>query len=443
MFERLKENILQEKKIILDINSILDKLKSDEAHRGGYIKLLDSLMNNLNLLNNSVPELLKEWSPINVHVKIQKDVEEVGKRKLIYDEKISEKKNKKEEEKNEKVVRVSYISLSKKDKNFVTLNKEDKAAFLKDLRLSERSLASLEKGRAKDEKKLAASLSPNPFAKFSNKFFRKTSEKLSPKFNSVSRDLKRANLKFLMSTYISMMLMSTSIAFLVGLVLFGVLLAFNPSNFIYAWIPFVLPGFTFTAFYLYPSSEASSVQKKISQELPFATIHMAAIAGSNIEPVKILKIIAMSKEYKNIGFEIKKIIAQVEIYGYDIVTALKNVSLKISNKRLSELFSGIATNISTGGELKSYLEKKSDNFLLDYKLERQKYSDLAGTFMDIYISILIAAPLVLMMMLIVMNVAGLGLGGISLTTLLFFSILGIILTNILFLIVLNFKQPKV
>jgi hypothetical protein len=63
--------------------------------------------------------------------------------------------------------------------------------------------------------------------------------------------------------------------------------------------------------------------------------------------------------------------------------------------------------------------------------------------MDIYISILIAAPLVLMMMFIVMNVAGLGLGGLSLTTLLFFSILVIILTNILFLIVLNFKQPKV
>ena len=240
-----------------------------------------------------------------------------------------------------------------------------------------------------------------------------------------------------------MILMATTLSFLGGLFIFVILLIFNLSNFIYAWIPFVLSGFTFTAFYLYPASEASSVQKKISQELPFATIHMAAISGSNIEPVKILKIISMSKEYKNIGFEIKKIIAQVDIYGYDLVTSLKNVSKKISNKRLSELFSGIATNIGTGGELKSYLEKKADNFLLDYKLERQKYSDLAGTFMDIYISILIAAPLILMMMFIVMNVAGLGLGGLSLTTLLFFSIIAIILINILFLVVLNFKQPKV
>ena len=196
-------------------------------------------------------------------------------------------------------------------------------------------------------------------------------------------------------------------------------------------------------FYTYPASEASSVQNKIAQELPFVTIHMAAIAGSNIEPTKIFKIIAASKEYPTIGTEVRKIVSQIEIYGYDLVTSLKNVAMRTSSRELSELLSGLATNISGGGELKNYLEQKSVNFLLDYKLERQKYADLAGTFMDVYISILIAAPLVLMMMFIVMNVAGLGLGSMSITTLLFLSIAGIAVANVVFLIVLNVKQPAV
>ncbi|MDH3324950.1 MAG: type II secretion system F family protein, partial [Candidatus Peregrinibacteria bacterium] len=208
-------------------------------------------------------------------------------------------------------------------------------------------------------------------------------------------------------------------------------------------IPFGLAGLAMAAFYLYPSSEANSVQKKISQELPFATIHMAAIAGSNIEPTKIFKIITKSSEYPNIGKEIRKIITQIDIYGYDLVTSLKNVAARTSNKKLSELFSGIATNINTGGALKNYLEKKSEDFLIDYKLERQKYKDLAGTFMDVYISILIAAPLILMMMFIVMNVAGLGMGGLSITTLLILSVVGVVIINIIFIIVLNIKQPKV
>jgi flagellar protein FlaJ len=209
------------------------------------------------------------------------------------------------------------------------------------------------------------------------------------------------------------------------------------------WIPFALLGLVWSGFYFYPASEASSGEKHVSQELPFATIHMAAIAGSNIEPTKLFKIIANSKEYPHMAVEIKKVIVQTEIYGYDLVTSLKNVASRTSNRVLAELFTGLATNIATGGGLKNFLEKKSETYLLDYKLEREKYSDLAGTFMDVYISILIAAPLVLMMMLIVMNVANLGSSGLSLNTLLALSIGGIAIVNVIFLFILNAKQPAV
>jgi flagellar protein FlaJ len=279
--------------------------------------------------------------------------------------------------------------------------------------------------------------------KFSNRLFLKYSEKLVPSFSSLSKDLKKANMTFLPSSYLSMAMLSMLIAFFVGLLIFGLMMVIDLSNWIYVLTPFGLVILTFAGFYLYPSSEANSVQGKISMELPFATIHMAAIAGSNIEPTRIFKIIAASKEYVNIGKEIRKVIAQVDVYGYDLVTSLRNVSKRTSNKDLAELFSGLATNIGTGGELKNYLEEKANTFLLDYKLARQKYSDLAGTFMDVYISILIAAPLVLMMMFIVMNVAGLGMGGLSISSLMMISIVGIIIVNIIFIMVLNMKQPKV
>ena len=63
--------------------------------------------------------------------------------------------------------------------------------------------------------------------------------------------------------------------------------------------------------------------------------------------------------------------------------------------------------------------------------------------MDIYISILIAAPMVLMLMFIVMNVAGLGFEGLSIQFLLMVSVVGIAVLNVLFLVAINLKQPKV
>jgi flagellar protein FlaJ len=246
----------------------------------------------------------------------------------------------------------------------------------------------------------------------------------------------------MVQTYVSIALFATTATFLAGLLIFIVFLIFNLSNIIYFWIPFLLAGLVLVGFYVYPASQKGSLQKKISSELPFVTIHMAAIIGSNIEPTKIFRIISESKEYKFIGGEMRKILNQIEIYGYDVVTALKNVSKITPSDKLAELYGGLATNIATGGDLKNYLESKAENYLSDYKLERKRYSEIAGTFMDIYISILIAAPLVLMMVFIIMGVSGLSLGGLSLDFLFMISIGLVGIVNIIFLIVLNFKQPS-
>jgi len=372
-------------KIVADMHSIQISMQNDSSNKVFYDSSLMALSEQLVLLNKAVPGLLREWSPISNLT--EKSVESV---KAVPQVPLGAKKAVVPVQK--ETVKMSYVSPTTKEKRYITINKEDKKEFLKKLKLSEGALAGIRKMKAKSSGTVVHK--PSSYARISNKMFRGMSEKLVPQFDSLSRDLKKANIRFLLSSYLSMAIMSMFIAFGVGLLIFALLMIISLSNIIYIVLPFGFSGLALAAFYLYPASEASSVKKKISQELPFATIHMAAIAGSNIEPTKIFKIIAISTEYPHVGREIRKVITQIEVYGYDLVTSLKNVANRTSNKMLAELFSGLATNISTGGALKNYLEKKSENFLMDYRLERQKYSDLAGTFMDVYISILIAAPLV-------------------------------------------------
>jgi flagellar protein FlaJ len=411
MFEDLKKNVEQEKKIIADMRSVEMAMLGDPGNRGFYSSSLKSLGEQLFLLNKAVPDLLKEWSPI------------------------------KKEDAKKDTVRMSYVYPATKEKRYITINKKDKKEFLKKLKLSEGALIGIKKMKAVEKGEVVHK--PSIFAKVSNTFFRRYSEKLVPLFGKLAKDLKKGNIRFLMSTYLSMAIMSSIIAFFVGILIYGGFLIFDLGNWTYFFVPIGLVGVVMLVFYFYPKSEADSIQKKISQELPFAVIHMSAIAGSEIEPTKIFKIIAKSEEYPYIGKEIRKVITQTDVYGYDLVTSLKNVAARTSSKKLGELFSGLATNITTGGSLKNYLEKKSENFLVDYRLERERYSDLAGTFMDVYISILIAAPLVLMMMFIVMNVADLALGGLTIEVLLLLSVVGIAIANVLFIVVLNLKQPKV
>ena len=427
MFEELKKNLLLEKKIVADISSVQFGLQSDSGNRNLYLSSIDALKRQLILLNDTIPELLKMPNSEDEKKKLE-----------------SEKK-KVEPEKKKEIGGVESVSYSQgvnsKGKTFVTINKKDKKEFMEKLKFSEGALTKIKEIKKKSSGEVL--VKPSAYVIISNKFFRKTSDKLSPQFVSLGKDLKKSNSRYMLTSYLSMAIMSVMLSFIFGMIVFGIFMVIDLSNWKYVAAPFGLSGLVLAMFYMYPSGEANSVQKLISQELPFVAIHMSAIAGSNIEPVKIFKIIAGSEEYVNVAKEIRKVIAQIEIYGYDLVMASKNVAGRPSNQDLAELFSGLATNIATGGSLKNYLEGKADSFLVDYRLERQKYSELAGTFMDVYISILIAAPLILMMMFIVMNVAGLGMGGMGITTLLMLSILGIAVANVVFLIVLNAKQPKV
>ena len=138
------------------------------------------------------------------------------------------------------------------------------------------------------------------------------------------------------------------------------------------WIPLMLPIVTFIMLYLYPSLERKSSSSKIDQELPFAVIHMGAISGSGMAPAQIFKVIGTSEDYPNLRKEIRKVLNQINLYGYDLVNALSNAARSAPSEKLKELFNGVATTIHSGGSLKEFFEKRGETLLVNYRLEEEK-----------------------------------------------------------------------
>ena len=203
-----------------------------------------------------------------------------------------------------------------------------------------------------------------------------------------------------------------------------------------------IPLTTFIVFYFYPSAEANSGKSAINDELPFAVMHMAAIAGSGIEPSKIFAILATSNEYPAIRKEMRKIINQINFYGYNLVAALKETAKTTSSDRFADVLGGISTTISSGGDLKEYLGKVASDTLLDYKLRRKRFTTISETYADIYTGLLVAAPLMFMLILVLMNVIGGGFGGMSAGTISVIGIGVLIVVNIGFLVFLQVSQPE-
>ena len=168
---------------------------------------------------------------------------------------------------------------------------------------------------------------------------------------------------------------------------------------------------------------------------------MAAVSGSMIDPTKIFSIIISTKEYPALEKEFVKIINGINVLGYNLVTVLRLGASKSPSKKLSELLNGLATTISSGGELPKFFNERAKTLLFEYKLEREKSIKADETFMDIYISVVIAAPMILMLLLIIIQISGIGIS-ISISSITILMVLAVTTINILFLTFLHLRQGR-
>jgi len=411
----LRNNMSESKKILIDLKRLDEQVVyADDKKKRFLYSAMSPMVERLKILNAAIPNSLNDISAVK---KLSNNVEIVSQKRAVSNFK--------------------YVSPSGQQ-NMIALNKDDREKYLKELSLSESRLKKINESSGSQ-----GIVRPSMIARVSNKIFGGVAEKIGNVTTDLKQDLKESNSRFLVSTYIAIGLFSTVSVLILSILLFVLLMFLGMDIAIFFWTPPFIAFIVAVVFYMYPSINKSSLNKEISNELPFASIYMSAVAGSNVEPTKIFKIIADSPEYRHVGVEMRKIINQIEVYGYDLVNALRNVAKSTINKKLAELLNGMATNIASGSSLKNYLEKKSQNLLDDYKLERNKYNEVASTFMDVYISVLITAPLILVMLIVIMSLTNLKFGSMSTDSMLTLSIVLVAVVNVIFLVFIQIKQPKV
>ena len=344
-------------------------------------------------------------------------------------------------------------SKEKKVKHHSLLPKSKKKKLMEELNIDEEELKRLY--HSKEKKSLIGEdftvYVPSEYGKVSNKLFGDFVDEAIIKkgslFKNLSDSVKISGMNVLSKTYVSMILFSTFLgAIAIGVLATSISILMNLGIALTIMVglsSLILAGILiFVTMYAYPASEAARKSKAINNDLPFAIIHMSAVAGSGARPLSIFRLLLNSEEYKGLESEIKKIVNYVNLFGYDLSTALKSVSLRTPSKRLRELLNGMGATIESGGSLKSYLNSVADNTMNTYRLERKKYVESLSTYSDLYTGILIAAPLLFMVALAIINIMGGKIGGMSVSSLAWGGTFIVIpVVNVLFYLVLNITQP--
>lgn len=343
-------------------------------------------------------------------------------------------------EKNNKIINFITSEPIKK-KELIAIDREALKEFVKSKKKTKKKKIRKQKGYTLYE--------TSSLGKIANTFFEKITMKLTKKypkyFRQLNESLRSSDLKILSKTYISIIFfVSACVAILTMLIS----LAFLSSNiFLYLLRTFFLTVFAFIisfAFvYFYPITVMGSRKRAIKNDLPFAIIHMAAVAGSGAQPISMFHLLLESKEYKGLEPEIRKIVNYTNLFGYDLSTSLRRVAITTPSKDFKELLNGLVSTIESGGSIRNYLDQKAKDALNNYRLDRKKYVEQIATYSDIYVGVLIAAPLLFFTSLAIIHVIGGTIGGLSISTLAIIGTYGAIpLLNILFLLVLSAIQPE-
>jgi flagellar protein FlaJ len=276
--------------------------------------------------------------------------------------------------------------------------------------------------------------------------FRKPAKDAAEKRPELDIVLEKAHMSIRSDVFIAVVWMNALIAAISGGVV-GVILAF-------VILPVIMSGssmlillrivclafpviFGMLAFFASNSSPDSKLRERatnIDKNLPYAVNYMAAMASADVAAAMIFKGLARQEIYGEIQVEASLVTRDIEIFGKDLLKVLKRTIHRSPSVKFQDFVQGIITTSTSGGSLQAYFLSKSEQYMKENRLEQKATLETLGVMAESFVTVVVAAPLFLIVMMSVMAMMG-GAGG---TTFLYIIIgLMIPLSQLMFVVILS------
>jgi len=227
------------------------------------------------------------------------------------------------------------------------------------------------------------------------------------KYYGLRQDLLKARMETTFEMYLATTLVCAVLAGALGTIIaiiivhvFGSLNVITVSLSILIGIGFCM--LAYLGFLIYPSLVAVRRGKRIDAVLPYALNYIAAMAGAKVIPADVFRSLAKADIYGDIAVEARYIVRDIDLFGRDLNTAVKNVAATTPSMRFQEFLYGVITTSTSGGELEPYFRIKAEVYANENRLAQKEFIETLGFIGEMYVAAFVAGPLLLIIMLSVM-----------------------------------------
>lgn len=166
----------------------------------------------------------------------------------------------------------------------------------------------------------------------------------------------------------------------------------------------IFGGITYAAFILYPGIEAGNRQRNIDATLPYAINYVTSMSTAGITPAEVFRLLGDSPIYGESSVEARYVAREIDIFGRDLVDALRLVSASTPSKRMKEFLQGAMASISSGGNLTEYFRIKADQYALENRQTQKLFLDTLALISESYVTAMVAGTLFLIILQSIMSV---------------------------------------
>lgn len=270
----------------------------------------------------------------------------------------------------------------------------------------------------------------NGFERVAFKLLGSYAEKKRDAYSQLRNDLVTARMKVPFEVYISTAYLSSVIAGLIAAVLLGIvtyllnipsmikyqgavpdfMLVISQYSLIIGTILAVVislavvGGITFLIFLIYPSMIAGNRRRNIDATLPYAINYITAMSTAGIPPAEIFRQLGGSPMYGESAVEARFIAMEIDLFGKDLIDALRLISATTPSLRMKEFLQGAMGCISAGSSLTEYFRTKAEQYSLENRQSQKLFLDTLGLISESYVTAMVAGPLFLIILQSIMTI---------------------------------------
>jgi len=168
----------------------------------------------------------------------------------------------------------------------------------------------------------------------------------------------------------------------------------------------VFGGMTYAVFIAYPSVVAGNRRRSIDATLPYAINYITSMSTAGITPAEIFRLLGDSPIYGESAVEARYVAREIDIFGRDLIDALRIVSSSTPSLRMKEFLQGAMASISSGGNLTGYFRTKAAQYALENRQTQKLFLDTLALIAESYVTAMVAGTLFLIILQSIMSVLG-------------------------------------